>query len=310
VQLSFGNRLFGASRMSTGIYAIDLSTEGLAGGFYSVAASAFKDGYMNGFDSEGLEVTSATVVFCVDPRSGSVTVDGLTRVDGTSVDYVSGVRVHVVANPPPAGAAFAYWEASGVTVEDRYARDTYVTVIGSGWLKAHFVGVPLSAGWNLVSLPVVPKDSSITRVLAAQIAANEITIVWSYTGTPRTWKLFTPGKSSTLTSMTDGNGYWIYMRTSDTVYIDGSVIAPVSTPPTYSLVQGWNLIGFKPEPTVQSETVGAYLSSISGTYDPRNIWIYDNPNGTWIRATDSTMLQPGQAMWIYVTSTTATTLRP
>jgi hypothetical protein len=48
--------------------------------------------------------------------------------------------------------------------------------------------------------------------------------------------------------------------------------------------------------------VGVYLSSISGSYDPNNVWIYDNSNGTWIRADSSYTLHPWQAMWILMTS--------
>jgi len=108
--------------------------------------------------------------------------------------------------------------------------------------------------------------------------------------------------------MVDGNAYWIYMTKNDTLYVDGTVIAPGGTPPTYPLVQGWNLVGFKPEPTVQNETVGAYLYSVQGTYDLNNVWVYDNSSQSWIRADSSTMLQPGQAMWILMIS--PATLRP
>jgi hypothetical protein len=168
--------------------------------------------------------------------------------------------------------------------------------------------VALKAGWNLVSLPLVPNDPSISKVLAAQTAAKEVVVVWSYTGTPRTWKFFIPSKSSTLSAMVDGDAYWIYMRAVNTLYVDGYVIAPTRTPPTYALVTGWNLVGFKPQPNIANETVGAYLSSITGSYDPNNVWVFDNSGGNWIRATDSTWLRPGDAIWIFVTA--PTTLRP
>jgi hypothetical protein len=110
--------------------------------------------------------------------------------------------------------------------------------------------------------------------------------------------------------MTDGNGYCIDMRKNDTLYVDGTVIVPGSTPPTYTLTQGWNLVGFKPQPVIQNETVAQYLTSISESYDVNNVWIYDNASGAWIRATSTTMLTPGEAMWIFVTSPSGATLRP
>ena len=168
--------------------------------------------------------------------------------------------------------------------------------------------IQLETGWNLVSLPLVPDRSSISSILSAQLAKSEIVSVWSYVSASRNWQVFTPGKPSTLTTMVDGNAYWIYMRSPDTLYINGSIIPPAQTPPSYSLVQGWNLVGFKPQPILANETVGTYLTSITGKYDTSNVWILDNVSGNWIRATDSTWIRPGEAMWILMTTPEA--LRP
>ncbi|MGA2462686.1 MAG: hypothetical protein ABSF82_14815 [Candidatus Bathyarchaeia archaeon] len=108
--------------------------------------------------------------------------------------------------------------------------------------------------------------------------------------------------------MQDGMGYWLYMNAPAVLPLNGTVIAPATVPPTYSLVFGWNLVGFKPQPTVQNETVGQYLMSISGSYDQNNVWIYQNSSGTWIEGSGSTQIQPGQAMWILMTA--PATLKP
>jgi len=181
-------------------------------------------------------------------------------------------------------------------------------VLSRAELGYSLVEFHLAAGWNLISLPLVPRTNAISSVLNALIVSSEVTVVWSYTGTPRAWKSFMPGKASTLTTMNDGEGYWIYMTKADTLGVNGAVIPPAVTPPTYTLLTGWNLVGFKPQPTVANETVGAYLSSITGKYDTSNVWILDNVSGNWIRATDSTWLRPGEAMWILMI--TPGTLRP
>jgi hypothetical protein len=98
------------------------------------------------------------------------------------------------------------------------------------------------------------------------------------------------------------------MTKPDSLIFSGTVIAPGALPPQYALVAGWNLIGFKPQPSIGNETVGAYLYSINGSYNSNNVWILDNSSGNWIRATDSTWLVPGQAMWIFMV--TSATLRP
>ena len=163
--------------------------------------------------------------------------------------------------------------------------------------------IMLEQGWNLVSVPVVPANPNIATILKP-ILVN-VTTVWSYSAATKTWSFFKPGPpaSGTLKTMTDGNGYWIYVTHSGMFNVTGSIFpAPPATPPSYSLSLGWNLIGFKPQPTVGNETVGQYLASINGDYQTTSVFVYDNLNGTYIRADASYMLSPGQGMWIYMTA--------
>jgi hypothetical protein len=191
--------------------------------------------------------------------------------------------------------------------------------------------ITLYQGWNLISLPVVPNSTAIT---SAQLkypayslffvgAANSvnnmfnktglglITSVYTYNG--KTWLSCTVKSGScvgTLTTMVDGSGYWVF-TTSNTVVLSfgGWITQPASAPPSYALVKGWNLVGFKPQPTIQTETAAQYLTSISGSYDPNNVWVYDNTSGAWMQGA-STTLTPGEAMWILVTSPSGATLTP
>ena len=126
------------------------------------------------------------------------------------------------------------------------------------------------------------------------------------------WKFFAPGSppTGTLTTMVDGNGYWIYMNQADTLLVNGFIIPPASSPPTYSLVQGWNLVGFKPQPTIGSETLGNYLSSINGMYDAAHVFTYDNSAGIWKALSASDSLSVGQAFYVVITTPSGTTLKP
>ncbi|MGA8856120.1 MAG: hypothetical protein WB643_03025, partial [Candidatus Bathyarchaeia archaeon] len=180
-----------------------------------------------------------------------------------------------------------YQSTSGTIVNDEPLSFAYTS---------HWYMMTLTAGWNLVSLPVIPVSTAIKDVLSSQISSKKLGLVWSYTGTPRAWKFYQPGKTSTLANMVDGDAYWVYMKSGDTLYMTGTVFLPTSTPPIYKLTVGWNLVGFKPQPVVQNLTVGQYLSSIAGQYDAHNVWIYDSMNGSWTRATSSTWLEPCDAM--------------
>ncbi|MGA8855717.1 MAG: hypothetical protein WB643_00980, partial [Candidatus Bathyarchaeia archaeon] len=156
----------------------------------------------------------------------------------------------------------------------------------------------LQAGWNLISLPLIPKQTSTAKLLAPIIQMNELGIVWGFTP-PSTWSFFKPPNLGTLTTMVDGKGYWVYVTDAINITIVGYVITPGSAPPTYSLSAGWNLAGFKPQP-IGNETVQTYLTSINTKYTIA--WVYNNLNATWIRATPGLQLAPGQGMWIYMTT--------
>ena len=165
--------------------------------------------------------------------------------------------------------------------------------------------IPLVQGWNLVSTPIVPAGTSLSTVLGSQIAGGNLTVIWSYQGGKWLDATLSRGKlTGTLTTFQDGYGYWIYMTKPDNLFVVGSTVpAPPATPPSYSLNAGWNLIGFKPPAnSSQAETVGQYLSSISGDY--KVIEVYNNTAQQWVLATANVMLYPGQGMWIYVTSST------
>ena len=165
----------------------------------------------------------------------------------------------------------------------------------------------LQAGWNLISLPVVPSQPAIGKLLLPLVQLHELVIVWSFTP-PSTWTFYNPGPpvSGTLTTMVDGKGYWVNVKDAVNMTVVGYVIVPGAVPPSYSLAAGWNLVGFKPQPTIQNETVTTYLTSVSGKYS--SVWVFDNLNATWIKGTGSVQLAPGEGMWIYVTIIPATLL--
>ena len=199
----------------------------------------------------------------------------------------------------------------GVASDDRDETANGVIVDVGG--VAYAYNVTLGAGWNLISLPVVPVDPTAASMFRSLAASGNLGLVWGFTGTPRSWKFYLPGKVSTLTTMNDGYGYEVYMRSADTLYVNGSAIPFGSTPPSYPLVAGWNLVGFKSQPNAtEPRTVGAYLMSINGSYDHASAWVYNNTRGMWIRADTNpitgTVLRPGDAMWVLMT--TPATLRP
>jgi len=215
-----------------------------------------------------------------------------------------------VCASPSYGFAFIGWTSTGgITVTDNISPATTLELTGPGTLTANYgVSISMQTGWNLISLPLVPSDPLIGDLLKPLLAKNEVVSVWTYAGTPRFWQSYVPGKGGTLTTMVDGNGYWIFMNSADNLNVTGTVVPYAQTPPAYPLVSGWNLLGFKPEPIITNETVSQYLTSITGKYDVNNVWVFNNLNQSWIRTNSSYLLQPGEAIWILMTS--SATLKP
>jgi hypothetical protein len=154
--------------------------------------------------------------------------------------------------------------------------------------------IDLVAGWNLVSLQKIPSNSAIETVLA-DVLAN-VQAVWSYNAATSTWSSWAPAAPSSLTTMTDGKGYWIQMSQPGTITVTGvDLPAPPQTPPTYSVSVGWNLIGFK---STTGMTAAEYLAGINGNYT--KIYTFDGVSFTVVRPTDN--LAPGFGYWVAVVS--------
>jgi hypothetical protein len=88
-------------------------------------------------DSGQVRDNHDTIAFYLDPASGTITADGVTKTNAATGTYSAGQRIHAVANPP-SGYSFTSWETNGVSVDDQLTQDTYMTVSANGWLKAHF----------------------------------------------------------------------------------------------------------------------------------------------------------------------------
>ena len=71
------------------------------------------------------------------------------------------------------------------------------------------LAIPLTAGWNLISVPYELTDKDVTNVLAN--IKDNVEIVWGFTP-PDTWVKYGPTLPSvlnTLTELVPGKGYWI-----------------------------------------------------------------------------------------------------
>ena len=158
----------------------------------------------------------------------------------------------------------------------------------------------LQAGWNLISLPLVPVDengteiTNLTQILAA-LSGGSVERILTYNAETQLWSEY-PNGSIPLTNMTAGKGYFLKMRESANLTLKGVEIYN-NMPRSYTLYEGWNLIGYHSESTIPVEKA---LNSIDGNYS--SLWMLDNGEWKSYIAGDFQNMQPGKGYWIYMNS--------
>jgi len=108
---------------------------------------------------------------------------------------------------------------------------------------------PLVPGWNLVSLPLIPDDNSISAVLTS--ISEQYTAAMVYNAAINQFE--------DVTTMDPGVGYFIYMGAAGTWTYDGVAYDSMNVPISEDL----NLIGWVNE----SVSLPDALNSIAGNYN-------------------------------------------
>jgi hypothetical protein len=153
--------------------------------------------------------------------------------------------------------------------------------------------IQLQKNWNLISLPISPKDDDIADLLAP--IAGQYAAVHAYNG--KEYESYYPdiASSSTLKKMVAGRGYWIYMKQVANLQIKGT-----KADKSLNLGIDWNLVGYNsttPTPATQA------LASTNGKVVV--IYSYDVASNSY-KVVDT--FQPGQGYWIYASENVTWTL--
>ena len=183
----------------------------------------------------------------------------------------------------------------------------------------------LSPGWNLVSLPGEPADSSIAAVFGPSV---EVRTVYSYNPViPGGWQVavretLDSDWQGDLTEITGQHGYWVL---SDAIQ-DWEVSIPRLAggasgtgtpiqPPVIPMYAGWNLI---PVTDVSGNALGTsrsvsaevYLNSLDDGLDLARVLGYDTIRNEWFTVLDAQMGSPGDlsigsGYWVFVRAAAA-----
>ena len=153
--------------------------------------------------------------------------------------------------------------------------------------------IPLSSGLQLISLPLVPKE---TRPQVA-LSGLDFSISAMYMKAAASFMLYVRNYAPEEGFVwEDGLGYWLEMNSPGTLTFSGTELDNESIGPlSYDVNTGWNLIGFKSTIPRQPED---YLASINGKYDI--IYGYGDGGFFVVGSEGNGLLEPGQGYWIHM----------
>ena len=173
--------------------------------------------------------------------------------------------------------------------------------------NASYCNVSVITGWNLISFYCDADNMSTSNVLST-IQDNYLSIhTYDRHDPSDKWKAYKPDLPSwviqDLSSISTKQGYWILMKSNDTILFNGSIKYPT----IIFLFKGWNLVGYPAnEPKLVNETFldvimnldSVHLYTASNTSDhwkvystsvnvSQNDLLYMQPNfGYWVRMDD------------------------
>ena len=160
--------------------------------------------------------------------------------------------------------------------------------------EGQWFAIELQPGWNLISLPLVPTNSSIEDVLSLLLKDSLLERVWSYDAETDAWHSYAPGAPPDLTMMTDGKGYFVKVTGYNVLIVQGTEQPPPpALPRAYHVVPGWNLIGYK---RLTSSNVSDYLKGI----DYIRVYKFDPINKIYELVEPGEDMEPGYGYWVAV----------
>ena len=122
--------------------------------------------------------------------------------------------------------------------------------------------ITIYTGWNLISLPIMPSNTSIDEVICDEKALPDDMIFGDEAGPGITWKsaMYIEGVGwyGDLSELTPEEGYFYYRTGEDfRLTIAGKVLTNISTP----VYEGWNLLGYA---SVTSESMDVINEPYAG----------------------------------------------
>jgi len=183
---------------------------------------------------------------------------------------------------------------------------TGVTINFTVTARAQY-SVPLTTGWNLVSIPADPVDSSIDSVVPSTHPATQI-LTYDPSDANGPWLVATRATdgtwTGTLTTIDSGHAYWVNTTSAAPIKtLLGVPSLAQAILPTIPVVTGWNLL-----PIVDLEQTAAGDLRTAGTYFTSITWkvVYGYGTtgftGRWERVATGDNVETGRGYWVWASA--------
>ena len=243
-----------------------------------------------------------------DVVAAYVTADGIPQLRGKGVvglfQGVATCQMQIYTQSNGEEISFKHWRYATGEVTDM--SETLVSVVGGRvgswpdnlfWLHEyvpHSQSLSMQAGWNMVSLNVVPESYSISSLFSS--ITGSVQAIKSPDG------IYVPSNPfNTLSSLSEGKGYFVKLSSQQPLQVFGDLVN-ASNP--ISLARGWNLLAFTPQtPLAVDEATSSIGNTLVQVKGSEGIYEPNNPHNTL------TTMSPGRAYWIK-TNASATLVYP
>jgi hypothetical protein len=156
----------------------------------------------------------------------------------------------------------------------------------------------LHPGWNLISLPFIQSNTSLTSLLASIQGECDAVQWYNATDEKDHWKHYQIGKSSQLNDLDDIShtiGFWIHITNPFGTYFRFDGMKPIQNQ-TITLHPGWNMVGY---PSLTSYNITKGLNKINFTIEVDAIWTFDSLTQKWEHLDEFDYFEPGKGYYIH-----------
>jgi hypothetical protein len=159
------------------------------------------------------------------------------------------------------------------------------------------VKIPLIAGWNLISLPLVQANTSIPIALSSITGQWDVVKYYDAIDVYDPWKTYRVGSTvNDLWNLDHTMGFWLHATQNTNLTVYGALLMNTSI----TLKAGWNLVGY---PSLINRTASLALAGTGSDI----ITIFDGASLSYmqdIMDLSTVIMEPGEGYWVHVPADT------